>query len=103
MPLVHTYYDAYLKNHVTVERETRAASEVVDIGNFAEAWNTRLTILRAYILTCMECQAQPDDLFAQKLKHYRAEFDAVLAQARADTPDAEGNPLPTLSVPMERA
>ena len=103
MPIAHTYFDAYLKNHVTEERETRAAAEVAELGTFAAEWVARLVILRAYIITCLECQAQPDDLFAQKLKHYRGEFDSVLSQARTATPDADGNPLPSLSVSLERA
>jgi hypothetical protein len=103
MALVNTYFDAYLKSHVTEERETRAASEVSEYGTFAAEWSARLTVIRAYVITCLECQAQPDDLFSQKLKNYRTEFDAVLAQARAETDDADGNPLPTLTVSLERA
>ena len=103
MPLAHTYFDAYLKNHVTEERETRAATDVADLGAFATEWVARLVVLRAYIIACLECQAQPDDLFAQKLKHYRGEFDSVLGQARAATQDDDGNPLPALSVALERA
>ena len=103
MPLAHTYYDAYLKNHVTTEREDRATAEVAEYGAFAAEWTARLVVLRTYVITCLECQAQPDDLFAQKLKHYRSEFETVLAQARAATPDDDGNPLPVFSVPLERA
>lgn len=103
MALANTYNDGYLKSHITEERETRAIAEVAEFGTFAVEWTNRLVILRAYIITCLECQAQPDDLFASKLKNYRAEFDSVLAQARADTDDAEGNPLPTLTVSLERA
>jgi hypothetical protein len=103
MALEHTYYDAYLKAHVTEERETRAASEVAEFGTFATEWEDRLEVLRTYVITCLECQAQPDDLFAQKLKNYRAEFDSVLAQARAATQDQDGNPLTVLTIPIERA
>lgn len=103
MAIAYTYFDAYLKAHVTEERENRAFAEVAEYGTFATEWAERLTILRAYVITCLECQAQPDDLFAQKLKNYRAEFDSVIAQAKADTDDAEGNPLPTLTVSLERA
>lgn len=103
MALTYTYYDAYLKSHVTEERESRASSYVSGIAVFTAEWSERLTILQAYIITCLECQAQPDDLFAQKLKNYRAEYDSVLDQARSATEDAEGNPLPTLTVSLERA
>lgn len=103
MPLINTYFDAYLKSSVTEERETRAGLNVAEYGAFAADWTARLVVLRTYIIVCLECQAQPDDLYSQKLKNYRNEFDAVLAQARADTQDAEGHPLPVLSVPLERA
>lgn len=103
MPLAHTYNDAYLKNYVTEEREARAAAEVAEKGAYAAEWVARLVVLRAYVIVCLECQAQPDDLFAQKLKNYRAEFDSVLAQAKADTTDAAGNPVPVFSLAIERA
>lgn len=103
MPLTHTYFDAYLKSHITEERETRAAAEVAEHGTFSADWTARLTVLRAYIITCLECQAQPDDLFSQKLKNYRSEFDSVLAQARAATPDESCAPVSLLSVSLERA
>jgi hypothetical protein len=103
MALKNTYYDAYLKTHVTEERETRAEDEVNEYGTFDNTWVGRLVVLRTYVIICLECQAQPDDLFSQKLKNYRTEFDAVLLQARADTLDAESNPLPTMTVALERA
>ena len=103
MPLTHTYDDAYLKQHITDAREARATADVLDLGSFATEWTTRLIILRAYILTALECQAQPDDLFSQKIKHYRVEFDSVLGQARAATQDSQGRPLPVLTIALERA
>src|SRR5574338_157263 len=101
MPLTYTYADAYLKGNVTPDREARALSDVDAIMVFADLWRDRLAVLRAYVITCLACQAGPDDLFAQKLKHYRAEFDTILAQARADTTDTSGHPLPALSIPLE--
>lgn len=103
MSLTNTYNDAYLKSHVNEERELRAVDEVAELGTFAADWNSRLVILRTYIITCLECQAQPDDLFAAKLRNYRDEFESVLNQARAATDDDEGNPLPTLTIAIERA
>jgi len=99
------YADAYLKAQVTDDREDRAAADVAAIAAiaaFSAPWLEKLTILRAYIIVCLECQAQPDDLFASKLKHYREEWASTLAEARAATTDASGNPLPTLSVTLER-
>lgn len=103
MPLAHTYFDAYLKAQVTEERETRAIAEVLALGSFSPTWTARLVVPRAYIIACLECQAAPDDLFAQKLKHYRGEFDALLVQARTAVPAPDGNPLPVFGMSLERA
>lgn len=83
MPLAHAYHDAYLAPLITQEREDRAAAEVAQLGSWPADWSARLTVLRAYALTCIESQKAPDDLFASKLAAYRKEFDAALPQARA--------------------
>jgi hypothetical protein len=98
--LTYTYADAYLKPNVNEEREGRALADVGDA--YPEPWKGKLVVLRAYVITALECQAQPDDLFAQKLKHYRAEYDAMLAQSRAATATSSAGLL-VFSVPMERA
>lgn len=103
MALTYTYADAYLKGNVTEDRENRAEADVAAIATFSAEWAQKLSICRAYIITCLECQAQPDDLFASKLKHYREEWESTLAAAKAATVDAEGNPLPTLTLTLERA
>lgn len=103
MALTYTYADAYLKAQVTEDRENRAEEDVDAIATFAAEWKEKLTILRAYIIACLECQAQPDDLFAQKLKHYRQEWEGALASAKSATLDDESNPLPSLSISLERA
>lgn len=77
------YFDAYLKNFVDLELEQRAQADVAEIGTFETPWPNRLTVLRAYIIICMEKQAEPEDLFTAKLKTYRAEFNVTLAQAQA--------------------
>ena len=104
-PTTHTYQDAYLKAHVTPEREARAVTQVATFGSFDAAWAARLVVLRAYTITCLECQAAPDDLFAQKLKHYRPEWDAVLQQAQDAAAGHAIAPQPWafLSIPLERA
>mgnify|MGYP000849606024 CR=1 FL=1 len=102
MSLTYTYADAYLKGQMTAYRETRAMADVDAIATFAASWREKLVILRAYIVACLECQAQPDDLFAQKLKHYRTEWEIVLAQARATVEDDAGLPLVSFSVSLER-
>lgn len=83
MPLANTYADGYLAAIVTTERETRAATEVGQLGTFPPAWVARLTVLRAYVITCTESMKSPDDMFVAKLAAYRKEFDAALLQARA--------------------
>ena len=72
-----------------------------DFATLSDFWRERLITLRAYILVCLEHQANPDDLYAAKLKNYRADFDATLAQARASAPDAAGSAF-VFSIPLER-
>lgn len=102
MPIVNTYNDAYLAKLCTEERENRAFADVDEIGVFKKKWRTKLAVLRCYIIVCLECQAQPDDLFSAKLKHYRMEFDATLAQAKADAQDSSGRPLPVFATAILR-
>jgi hypothetical protein len=102
--MIYTYQDEYLKARMTDDREGRALAAVNAIGTFADDWIEKLTVLRAYIIVCLECQAQADDLFAQKLANYRKEWDAVLQQARAATPDPETGKRPSIfTVALERA
>lgn len=103
MPLLHTYADAYLKAQVTEDRETRAVADVAALGTFTAPWPAKLAVLRAYVIACLECQAQPDDLFAQKLKHYRQEFESALAMAKAASPAADGMPRAIFSMEIARA
>jgi hypothetical protein len=81
--LAHYYPDEYLRAHVTMPRENRAETEVADIGEFPATWIPRLVVLRAYLIVCMECQREQDDLFSTKLATYRKEFDTTLSLARA--------------------
>lgn len=83
MPLQHTYADAYLASRVTQAREDQAISDVADLGTLPAAWVSRLTILRVYIITCLEMMAGPEDTFSAKLSAYRKDYDAALLQARA--------------------
>lgn len=98
-----TYQDAYLAKFCTEERESRAFADVDALGTFATTWRDKLATVRCYVLACMENQADKEDLFTAKLKSYRDEFSAVLAQAQAATPDAEGKPVAVFSIPLERA
>ena len=108
MPLTNTYFDGYLAPLVTVDRETRAAADVAAYGTLPAAWVTRLVVLRAYMLTCLESQKAPDDLFAAKLSAYRKEYDssviqAIQAQAAADALTGTANSSSPFVIPIERA
>lgn len=83
MALSYYYPDEYLRAHTTEPREARAMTEVADLGEFPPTWVPRLVVLRAYMIVCMECQREPDDLFSSKLTTYRREFDSTLSLARA--------------------
>ena len=96
-----TYPDAYLARHCTDAREARALASVDHLGTFSAGWRDRLGVLQCYIIVCLECQADPEDLFTAKLKTYRSEFDRQLAMARATTPDAAGSAF-VFSIPLER-
>jgi hypothetical protein len=98
----YTYADVYLSAQAE-SREDRAIADVAQIGTFAQEWLDRLVPLRAYVLTCQECMNSGDDVFSAKLAAYRKEFDSTLSQAKAATDDADGNPLPALTVSLERA
>lgn len=98
-----TYQDAYLAKFCTEEREARAFDEVDFLGTFSNEWRNKLTVIKTYILACLENQADPEDLFSAKLSNYRKEFEFVLAQARASTPDAEGIIPPLMTIEMVRA
>ena len=99
-----TYDDAYLSTRIDSDLEERAVAFIDTLdsaGTLSDFWRERLITLRAYILVCLEHQANPDDLYAAKLKNYRSDFDATLAQARASAPDAAGSAF-VFSIPLER-
>lgn len=83
MPNTYAYADAYLARHVTPARETQAVRDVAMAGTFPDEWVARLVVLRAYMITCMECQQAPDDLFAGKLSSYRKDYTDAIPLARA--------------------
>ena len=96
------YQDAYLAKFCTDDREVRAYEDVDALGAFSQTWRDKLATIRCYILACLENQADAEDLFTAKLRSYRAEFNALLSQARSNTEDGDGNPFPVFSVPLER-
>lgn len=91
MPLAYTYADAYAAPQVTVDRETRAAADVAALGALPAEWVARLTVIRAYVIACIECAKAPDDLWSAKLSAYRKEWESALPQARAAQQQAAAN------------
>lgn len=98
------YFDAYLAPLIakTPEYETRAAADVAQLGTFPAPWPDKLTVLRAYILLCLESAASAEDVFTLKLKQYQKEFDFTLRQAQAAVNVAAEVPAFALTVELER-
>lgn len=109
MTTTYTYPDAYLSKFCVDALEDRAIADIAVLGTFNADWTERLTILRAYIIACLDNQADPDDLFTAKLKSYRAEFSSALAsaqaQAAADAAEEAGtqSSFGIFTIPLERA
>ena len=107
MALTYPYADGYLAPLLTDAREDRAEADVAALGTLPAAWVQRLVILRAYIITCLECQKMPDDTFGTKLSAYRKEWEPTLAQARSaqkviDDAAGTGTSYSPFSVSLER-
>jgi hypothetical protein len=102
MALTLTYYDSYLTPLITDDRETRALADVDRIAAFPAEWRGKLGVLRAYVLTCLESNADAEDVFSVKLKQYQKEFDHTLAQARAAANVVALVPSLGLFIPIER-
>lgn len=68
-------------------------------GEHSTFLRDKLTVLRVYILACLEQGGQRDDAFEIKLGQYRKEFEFVLHNAKR--PD--GTRVTFMSVPIERA
>jgi hypothetical protein len=97
------YHDAYLAPLIaqTSEWETRALEDVAQLGSFPDPWPDKLTVLRTYLLCCLETSASSEDVFTLKLKQYQDEFKETLKQARL----AANVPVPAylpLSIALER-
>lgn len=107
---VYRYLDAYLSAFCVDERETRAIAEVSRLATgagvtFSDDWTEQLVVCHCYVLASMENQAAPDDLFAAKLKAYKARFDTLLTQAvaAARTEDSTVSGVSLFSIQLERA
>jgi hypothetical protein len=99
-----------LVKFATEERETRALADVALAAatagyTFSADWIERLTIVRVYILACLEHQGDKDDLFSAKLKNYQAQWDSLVPQAVQAAAAAAESPggFGLFSIPLERA
>jgi len=83
--------DKFLSRHADLPERVAAATAYVDeIATFPEHWRQRLIPLRCYILTCLEEQnGAQGDVYAVKLKSYREEWAAMLAEAKAAVVDGD--------------
>lgn len=97
-----TYHDAYLSPYADDAVEARAFDYVDQLDTFDAVWRDQLAVLRAYLLICMDKQAEPEDLFTAKLKTYRREFESTLAQARSAAAAVTGESPALFSVPLLR-
>jgi len=96
--------DEYLDPRITPERTATATAEVAIYGEFSPDRTAALTEARTYMVICLECQNEPDDLFAAKYKLYRSRFDELLSLARIERDSASGTTRAGIvSVPWERA
>ena len=89
MALQQPYMDAFLAPRVTQAREDQAIADVAQLGTLPAAWVARLTVLRCYVITCMENMQSDSDTFAAKLSAYRKDYEAAIPQARAAQAQAE--------------
>lgn len=110
MPLLNPYTDAYLAPRVTQAREDQAFADVTELGTLPAAWVSRLTVLRAYVITCMEMTSSPEDTFAAKLSAYRKDYSdgIALAKAAQKAAEAEAGTTPAgagsfFTIPLERS
>ena len=107
MATTYTYPDAYLARFCTDEREARALADITLMAGdntLSADWTERLTILQAYVLSCLENQADAEDLFTAKLKSYRQQLDVMLPQAVAASLATAGtiSNIGLMSIPLER-
>ncbi len=98
MALQYTYPDEYLAKRITEDRETRAINEASLTGITDTAYLEKLSILKCYIITSLECNSKPDDVFAQKLKIYSKEYDALLSTALETQREVSGKSLYSIEI-----
>ena len=103
MALQYTYPDEYLKQRVTEDREARAIAYVDTLGITEQADKDKLNIIKAYIITALECSSNDDDNFAAKYKIYSKEFSQELSTIQAKQREASGGSGSLYNVSLGRS
>ena len=100
MALLYSYPDEYLAQRVTEDREQRAVKEIEKLYLTIQQNKDSLIVLKAYIITALECSASDDDTFASKYKIYSKEYATALHNAKMQEKENAGKSL--YSVVIER-
>jgi len=94
--MIYPYFDAILSPQVTDDYETRAIADVNSLG-YTNTTDTaylyqQLVIFKVYQMMALELSSESNDIYAQKLTHYRKEFDAIATQYKTQvvTPATAG-------------
>lgn len=84
MALTYAYADKYLGSKITESIEDRATADIAALGDFSASayWIEQLIVVQAYCIACAEFMAEPEDLYAAKLKHYQSLLKEHLTKAR---------------------
>lgn len=86
--MIYTYFDAQLTQRMNDDLEARAIADIASMGYTSTTTGLsaylyqQLVIYRAYIICATENATEKDDVYSQKIKQYKAEFDAVQEQAK---------------------
>ncbi|MDA3046707.1 hypothetical protein OFO10_06000 [Campylobacter sp. VBCF_06 NA8] len=84
--MVYKYDDEYLAQGGVIndDMESRAIKEINQYALTNPFYIEKLTILKTYIICCIENQTQENDLYDIKLRHYKDEFSEALKEAKID-------------------
>ena len=96
--MIYNYYDDYITDYITDEREQRAIAYVDTLGVSDTQTYERLVVLKTYIITAKEAMVNDADIFKLKADLYQKEFDALLLTYREKEAAAQGKSLFTLGL-----
>lgn|SRR5574337_448568 len=106
MATTYEYQDAYLAKFCDEDLEARAIADVavlVEGRTLPAEWQERVVRFQAYILVCLDRQADVNDLFTAKLQTYREEMDKALPQAIEAADDLTEDVSTPYNFPVQRA